>query len=171
MTITSLGSLSVGAAVPGAATAVAAGTLGINTALPDIMARIEALLAFHPTPITFTEQLSLAQQTIASIQAGIALGLPIPSIELQIANMAALVADLQGQLIAINAQLAILAALQPQLLAVGIAAYAFDGTRSNLGSELAAAIGPGSMHANALALVVTDPTVWLALSAIVKVSA
>jgi hypothetical protein len=171
MTVTALGSLSVGEAVPGASTAIAAGTLGINSALPDILSRIEALLAFHPQPVDFLEMQSLAEQTVLSIKAGITAGLPVPSIAAQIAQIAALVAELQTQLVSINAQLSILTALQPQLLAAGIAAYAFDGTRSNLGSELAAAIGPGSMHANALALVVTDPTAWTALSAIVKVSA
>lgn len=170
MTITALGSMSVGAAVPGAAAAVTAGISGINGALPDILARIAALQAFAPTPVDFTAQLALAQGTLGSVQAAITAGLPVPDIAAQIAIVAAIVADLLAQVAAVNVQLDALVALQAPLAVAGVGAYVFDGQLGSLGGELAAEIGTGTAHANALVLVTTESTAWAGLSAIVKVT-
>lgn len=170
MTITALGSLSVGAAVPGVGVAVTAGIDGINGALPDIQARLAALQAFAPTPVDFTAQLALAQGTLGSVQAAITAGLPVPSISTQIAMVAALVADLLAAVAAVNAKLDILTNLQAPLDVGGVAAYAYDGQIGSLGAELGDAVGGGSSHANALALVAAAPATWTALSAVVKVT-
>jgi hypothetical protein len=170
MTITALGTLDVGVAVPGALTAVGAGIAGINGALPDIQARIDALLAFTPSPVTFAAQLALAAQITASINDAISLGLPVPSISDQIAQVAAVIAALEAQVAAVNAQLTILTGLLAPLAVAGIDAYAFDGARNALGGELGTALGGSTAHANALVLVTTDPSAWAALGVIVKVS-
>jgi hypothetical protein len=170
MTVTALGSLSVGVAVPGCAAAVTAGATGIGAGLSDILARLAALEAFVPQPFSFAAQLSVVQGTLASVRSAIALGLPEPSIADQLAAIAALIAELAALVGGMQGQLAIITGLQAHLTAAGIAAYAFDGARSALGAELQAAIGPGSAHANALVLVTTDPAAWVALSAVMKVS-
>lgn len=172
MTVTPLGTLSVAAVAPGAASAVIAGTAGINLALPDITARLAALQAFAPQPVSFVAELALAQGTLTSIQAALSLGLPVPDISAQIALVAAIVADLLATVAQVNTQLSILGSLEAALSAdASIAAYAFDGPRNALGSELSAAVGGGTGHANALALVTTDSASWIALSAVLKVSA
>jgi hypothetical protein len=170
MTVTALGSLSVGVAVPGCATAVVAGTTGITAGLSDLLARLTALQAFVPQPFSFTAQLDIATKTLASVQASIAAHLPEPSIADQLAQIAALIAQLASIVGSMQAQLAIITHLQTQLTTAGISAYAFDGPRSALGSELQAAIGPGTPHANALLLVTTDPGAWASLSVVMKVS-
>jgi hypothetical protein len=171
VTVTALGSLSVGAAIPGAAAAVSAGMSGINLALPDMTARLAMLQAFSPQPVSLVAQLALAQGTLGSVQAALSLGLPVPDISAQIAMVAALVAELLASVVQINAQLSALVALQSVLAVGGVAAYAYDGTIGALGGELGAAVGVGAGHANALALVTTEPATWSALSAVLKVSA
>jgi hypothetical protein len=170
MTILSLGALSVGGAVPGASVAVSAGIAGINGALPDIAARLTALAAFAPSPVSFTAQIALASASLVSVNAAITAGLPVPDIAVQLATVAAVVADLAAAVAAVNAQLSVLAALQAPLAVGGVAAYAYDGAIGSLGSELGAAVGGGGTHSNALALVTTDPTAWAAMSAVLKVT-
>ena len=170
MTVTALGSLSVGAALPGAAAAVSAGMSGIGIALPDITARLAALQAITPQPVNFAAQLALAEATLGSINATISLGLPVPDISAQVALLAALIADLLAAVSSLNAQLAILTALQGPLAQAGVEAYAFDGPKSSLGSELSAAVGGSGAHANALALITTSGATWSAMGALLKVT-
>lgn len=170
MTITALGSLSVGAVAPGAAAAVGAGIAGIGLVLPDIMARLAALQAFVPQPVSFAAQLAVAEGTLASIQAAITLGLPVPDISAQLALIAAMVTDLLAAVNAINAQLELLVALQAPLAVAGVAAYAFEGTIGSLGGELGAAVGGGIGQARALLLVSTELATWNAMSAVLKVT-
>jgi len=176
MSTTYLGSLSVGDVVPGAVSAAAAGSAGINAALPDIQGRLDALLAFAPINVDFAAQLALAQQTVASIQAGIALGLPVPSLAAQIAQVAALVAELLAAVTSISAQLSVIAALQAHFGVAGVHAYAFAGQTQDLGGELSAELAGGTPGgaptdaANALVLITTVPATWAALAALLKVS-
>ncbi len=170
MTVTALGTLTVGGAVPGCAGAVTAGFTGITSGLNDLLARWAALATFVPVPFSFAAQLSIAQQTVTAVQAAITAGLPEPSIAEQLAQIAALLASLTAIIDGMQAQLSIITALQSPLTAAGIGAYAFDGTQSALGAELQAAIGSSPGHANALLLLVTDPTAWAALSVVMKVS-
>lgn len=170
MTVTSLGTMAVGVAVPGASAAVVAGIVGVNLALPDLTARLAALQAFNPQPVSFVAELALAQGTLTSIQAALSLGLPVPDISMQIAIVAGIVADLLATLAQVNVQLGVLATLEGVLNSGSIAAYAFDGALNALGSELGAAVGGSGAHANALALVTTDSASWAALSAVLKVA-
>lgn len=170
MTITALGTLSVGGAVPGCAVAVTAGMAGINGALPDIEARLEALQGFSPQPINFGVQLALAEGIVASIKAGIALGLPVPSLTAQAAAVSALIASLHVQVALVNGHLDVLTALVAPLAVAGVAVYAFDGPTNTLGSEIDAVLGGGTAHANALVMFTTNPTTWAAMSAVLKVS-
>lgn len=167
MTVTALGSLTVGAAVPGVGVAVTAGVAGINAVLPDLESRLAMLLALPPTSPSFTAQIETATQIIASAQAAITLGLPLPDIS---SALAAALAALQALVSMVQAQLSAIVALQSPLTVAGVGAYVFDGPRDQLGYELGQAIGPGNAHANALLLVTLDPVAWAALSAIVRVT-
>ena len=80
MTIVSLGSLSVGAAVPGMNVSIAAGTAGINASLPDLAAQLAALTAMVPTAPSFSAQLALVGQISAAISASQTAGLAMPDV-------------------------------------------------------------------------------------------
>lgn len=176
MTVTYVGGLSLAVAVPAAASAVASGTAGINGALPDITARLEALAAFAPVPVNFAAQLSLAQATVASVQSAIALGLTPPSIDAQIAMVVALVAELEATVAAVNANLTALTDLQAILDVDGVHVYAYDGTVEDLGPELtlelAAGLPAGSPTdaARAIVLITSDPSAWTAMQAVFRVT-
>jgi hypothetical protein len=174
--ITYVGGMSVGDAVPGAVDAAAAGAAGINAAIPDIQARLDSLLAFAPVNVDFAAQLSLAQATLASIQAGISLGLPVPSLAAQIAQVAALVAELLAAITSINAQLSIITALQAHFGAAGLHVYAYTGQVGDLSAELYLELeggvpgGSPTDAANGLLLLTTVPATWAALAQILKVT-
>lgn len=168
MTITALGQVSVGVAVPGVSSAVAAGTAGISSTLPELLARLAALEALPITPPDFAAQIVLANQMAAAATAALSLGLPLPDLG---PAFAAAIAALEALIAALQAQLAVLVNLTAPLTAAGVGLYVFDGSRDQLGYELGQAIGPGALHCNALALVTVDPVAWAGLSAVMKVSA
>lgn len=170
MTVVSLGALTVGQAIPGVELAVSAGIAGVNGALPDITSRAAALAAFQPTPVSFAASLAVGQAAVASVQASIAAGLPVPSIDAQIALVGAQVAALRAQIAAVQVQLDQLVALQSPLLREGVTAWAYEGAGTSLGDELGTAVtvAHGTAQVRALLLVTTTPETWAALSAVVK---
>lgn len=170
MALTYLGSLTLAAALPGAAAGFAASIEGIGLALPDIQARLDALLAFSPQPISFAAQLIVAQQIVASIQLAISIGLTVPDISAQIAIVASLVASLIATIGAINARLDIVISLTALLDAAGVFTYSYSGTADGLGpaltSELASGFPGGtggSQLSNAVILATTTPATWTAM--------
>lgn len=174
--ITPVGELSIGQAMPGAAAVGVAGAAGINLALPDIQARLAALLAFTPGEVNFAAQLTLALQTVASIQATIAAGIVPPSISFQLAAVAALVAELEAALVTITAQLTIIADFQALLTNAGMHVYAYSGQVDDFGDELDAEIGAGlpggsgpTESVDGLVLVTNVGATWTALSQIMQV--
>ncbi len=172
MTVTYLGSLTTGAAIPGAAALAAAGTAGINLALPDIEARLAGLLSFTPTPIDLTANLAVAQQVVASLQLSLSLGITPPDISAQLAIVAALVADLTASVVSVNAQLAIIAGFD--LGAAGIHAYTYAGQANQLGSEFSTELSGGfpsgapTDATNAVLLATTIPATWSVLQTFLK---
>lgn len=175
MTVTYIGSLTIGDSLPGGVAVAAAGYAGINAALPDIQARLAALASFSPAPVDFTAQLALALQMVASVQSSIALGLTPPSIAVQIAIILALIVELEATVLSISAQLGIVVAFQVSMGTAGIHAYAYDGQVQNLGSEmttqLAAGVPSGSPTdlCNSLILITTIPATWAVMAQIFKV--
>jgi len=171
-----LGSLSLAAAVPGAAAGVSAGIGGINGALPDIEARLAALSGFAPTPGNFAADLAVANSIVASITAGITAGLSPPSIGAQIAIIAALVAALEATVLAVSAQLDVVLDLQALLATAGVFSYAYAGQANALGSALSTELasgfpgGAGTDSTNALVLATTTPATWSAMSSLFKVT-
>lgn len=158
-TLTYLGGVSVGAAIPGVEAALA-------VSLTDLQARIDALLAFTPLEVDFAAQLALAESIVAGIQANITAGIAPPSISAQIALIA-------GLLSALEAQLEIILQLKNLMLTGGIDAYAYDGDAASLGGELTAALatglpsgGTGATHINALILATRLSATWTAMGGV-----
>lgn len=173
MTVTALGEMTVGAAMPGAQAAAAAGVEGIGAVAPDLDVQVSALAGFVPQPISLSAQLSIAQQTLASVQAAITASLPIPDLAAQAAATAAITASLQVRLTLAQVQLAYCVELQATLDSGSVAAFAYSGARGSIGAELGAAVavpGQSAQHVNAVLLVTKDPATWSALSAVLKVT-
>lgn len=174
--ITPLGELSIGDTIPGAAAVGVAGAAGINAALPNITAQLEALAAFSPGAVDFVAQLALANSIVASVQAGITAGLTPPSLSVQVALIGAQIAALEAAALSINAQLSIILDFQALLSAAGIFAYAYDGDVADLGDELDAEIGAGvggglgTDHSNALVLLTSTGATWTAMGQIFQVT-
>lgn len=162
MTVTYVGELSIGAAVPGAVTA-------LNLALPDLQARLASLVAFLPVNVDFAAQLVLAQQIVTSIQASITLGITPPSIAFQIAAVAALIAELEASVSAI-------ADFTDLLAAAGLHVYAYAGDTDQLGTEMDTELAGGvpgggpTDAANALILITTVGATWTAMGGVFQVS-
>lgn len=171
--IVELGTLEVGVAVPGCATAVAAGEAGITGALPDIQSRISALqaaLSVPMVPISFEAQKLIAAQLVVSLTAAIDGGLPVPSIDAQFFALTALMTELLATVTSINAQLDVLIDLKTPLGVDGVEAYAYDGALEDFAGELDAELGADAAHCNALVLIARSPVTWDALSNIMKVT-
>jgi hypothetical protein len=170
-----LGSLSVGAALPGAQAAAVAGAAGINAALPSLTGQLAALMAFKPTAISITAQIAQLEAMIGGLTAQLAVGLQPPSLVSQLAAIAALVAELEATISGISGQLSIVAAFQSLLSAAGVHAVAFEGPLASFGSDVGTVVAtaPGVSPADqayAITLVTTLPATWSALAAILKVS-
>ena len=175
MSATFIGELTIGEAVPGAAVACAAGVGGINGALPDIEARLAALSGFSPQPFSFAAQLLQAQQIVASIQFAITAALPAPSFDEQIATVVALVAQLEAQIVAINAQLSLVVGVQNALLTGHLFAYSALNQAQLVGADLSASLAAGlpggapTDTCNALLLITSTTTTWDVMRVLFKV--
>lgn len=175
MTTTYLGSLTLGAALPGGAAVAAAATGGINAALPTLTDRLTALLAFSPTPVDFASRIAMLEAMIAGLKASMTLGLTPPSVVGQLADIAALIASLRAQIAGLQAHLAISMALQSAFGAAGVHALAFEGPAASFGPEVMARLAevPGispADHAHAIALLTTVPATWAAMAQLFKVA-
>jgi hypothetical protein len=168
--ITNLGSITVGEVLPGAVSISVAGQLGINSALPDIVARLAALQAWSPQPVSFAASLALAQATLAGILLAIELDLPVPDISAQIAIIAALIAALESIVNLVNQQLEFIVAFGAIFAESGVAAYRYDGAPQDLGSEFSTELAGMATPGNALVLVASTPAAWSAMSALMKVN-
>lgn len=157
--LTYLGSLSLGAVIPGLGVALA-------SALPRIQLQLDAALAAQAqltiTPPTIAANISAAATLLAGLQAAAALGVQVPSASLQLSILASLIAALNLEL----------GALGFDLSAPGIHAYAFDGESQALAAELPDSFpgGAPTTHANALVLVTTVGSTWVAMGAVLKTS-
>lgn len=176
MTVTYIGSLTIGGAEPGAAVAASAGIDGINAAFPDIEARIEALASFSPAPIDFGLSLAIANSIVTSVTAAIAGGLPAPTLDIQIAIVSAQLAALEAQALAIQAQLQVVLDFQALLGAAGVHSYVYAGRVDQFAIEFADELffglpgGAPDDHANAVILFTSVPGTWSALAELFKVT-
>lgn len=162
MTVTVIGEVSIGAAVPGVQAALA-------TSLADIEARLAACAAFQPTEPDLQASLQLATDMVANLTFAISVGITPPGIDAQIAIIAALVA-------ALELQLQILFDLKG-LFAAAVHMYRYDGPTGSFGTDMQAELsgglpgGSGSDTAFALTLIATAPASITALQSVFKTSA
>ncbi|WP_437606250.1 hypothetical protein WMF20_35360 [Sorangium sp. So ce834] len=169
--ITDLGSMTLGAALPAAVSATAAIDVACDIAAPNVSAQLDALASFTPTAsLTLAAQLELAQAIVSNIQEAITLGIEPPSLDAQVAAAAAVIAQLQGMLEAVQAQAALGLALEAQLAVGGVRLLAFSGAQDTLGGELATALGPDTTSAHALVLVTTSGPAWAAMQEVFTTS-
>lgn len=166
-TIRELGTLSLGAIVPGMAVAQASAALAVEAALGEIQAKlagllnVQAALLFPPLP---TAALTGALQVVQALQLDLAIAAP----SLQITGIASLIIELQAQILALQASLDLV--LSFDLGAAGIVAYEYEGTTDTLGSSLSSVTsgglpgGTGSDPCFALILATSVPSTWAALS-------
>ena len=169
-----VGSMSIGVAVPAGLSACVAGTAGINLALPDIEARLAALASFSPSLGSFAVDLELANQMIASINAAISVGITPPSISVQLALIAGLIADLSAQIVSINAQLSIIVDISGLLATAGLHVYSYRGAVGSFGgtftTELSSGFPGGTIleDCNALVLATSSSVAWTAMQSVFK---
>lgn len=125
-TLTYVGELTIGAAIPGVADALIA-------AEADLNARLSALIAFQATvSLDLSAQIGLA----ASISAALHAALEPPSLSLQIDLVTALIAQLE-------IQLAVIAHLFDLFANAGLHVYAYTGRADGIGPLLTTALTAG----------------------------
>lgn len=171
MALVSLGSLSLGVAVPGAASANAALDIACGIAAPNVSAQITAVGNFSPSvSLSFADQIALANQIIANLEAAIAAIPPIPTLSLQaqVDLALAIKADLEVLLATIQAQVAIQVQIASLLATAGVSGYAWDGAKNALGGAISTALGPATTHSNAIVLLTTVGASWTAMQALFK---
>jgi hypothetical protein len=122
-----LGTRTLGACIPGAAALIAAAKADV---LSKIAGTIEAQARLTAQPPTLAANLQIAQQIVVSLQAAIAIGAPV--LDLQVAALAKVLAELQAQLAAVVAL---------NLDQAGIAVYTYDGAIGNTSTQ--ALLPPG----------------------------
>lgn len=176
MTARYLGQVTVGSAFPGGVQLAAAGSAGISAALPSLNEQLAALVAYVPAPIDFGAQLTALKAMIAAVETSIALGLPSPSVAVQVAQIGELIASLRGQIANVSAQLELIGRLQAAFGAGGVHLVRFDGKVGAMAAELGAVVGsapglsPGD-DGHAVLLATTTPATWTALAALLGVGA
>jgi len=162
-TLTYIGNLTLAAAVP-------APLAALNLAIPDLQARISALVSFSPGAINLQTNLALAEQMVKDISLQISLGVVPPSIDEQITIVTNLLAELEALLAQIESIVNLFAA-------AGVQAYAYDGTVGGFGAKVTSALSGGfpggggaGAHCNALVLATEIGATWTAMSGIFKVT-
>jgi hypothetical protein len=128
-TLTFLGSKTIAATIPGAMASVAIGE-------QQLTAQIDALVAFQPAAVSFPDLIGLAERMLADLNTALAIGVVPPSIDAQIAVMAAVVAGLK-------AQLAIILNFYGLCAAAGVECYVYDGSAAGFGAAMSAATAGG----------------------------
>src|SRR5690606_12133709 len=118
LTVTHVGTMTLGSALPTAATAQLELDASIAVVLPEIQAKLAALVAVNLVPPTLAASLDTALQIVANIEAAISLG--APPLDFQAAAVYELIATLQGQLVDLQASLAFSASLALTLGASGV---------------------------------------------------
>lgn len=179
MTATYVGSMSIGAATPAAATAAQVGFDGVSTSFDDINARVAALqasmaaLATMPPLPSFGDMQARAVANLASITLAISTpGLPPPpSILTAIAALLEQVEALLAMMVTLSDGLTLLADFQALLGEAGLHVIAYSGAAGSFGAEtqpLVSTHAPGTTQA--LILATTEAATWSAMTQVFKVT-
>ena len=161
MTVTYVGGMTLGDAMPGVVGPLVA-------ALGDVQAKIAACASFAVsiTPPSITADIQANAQILANLQLALSVGIEPPSIEAQFAIMADAVMLLQAQLQVFQNLF--------DLLRAELHVYAYSGQCDALGgeftTELAAGVpgGAGTDLANALLLITTVSGMWAKIAQVFK---
>jgi hypothetical protein len=133
-TFAHVGTVTVGGAIPLALTAQAELDATLGVSLPEIQAKVDALIALTAdltlTPPTLAASLVNALALVAELQAAIALG--VPSATLNLTAVAAALLDLQASLGTLTASAAFSASLAAYFGQAGVSVYRYDGTLTQL---------------------------------------
>lgn len=179
MTAVYVGSMSIGGAIPGADAAATAGVLGLQTALPDLAARVASLQASIAelgaiVPSSFVSMAASAGALLTAINAAIATPglLTPPNFSGAIVALTALLGSLSATLGTVEAQLALLVSFRNTLGAAGVHVVAFDGPIGSFGSEVGVVLASPipSGNARAVVLATTSGATWSAMSQIFRVT-
>ena len=158
--LTLVGEVSIVDAVPLLPAIVVPAKLDVQAKLDGLL-NAQAYLTLNPGSVTIAASLQTALDLVAGIQAAIAVGVELPSLSLQLAAIADIIASL-------NIQLGLMA-LPTE---AGVFVYSYDGTAAAFGGEVAAATsggfpggGPGD-HVNALILATALAPTWTAMQGV-----
>lgn len=138
MTLSYSGSLTLGQAIPLALSAQAQLDASVGSAVSDVQARVDGLLALSlQPPPSLADLIASATAVLSALQTLVAA--PLPDISATVAALAELQATL-GQL---QASLAFSASFGSLLSTAGIHYYVYAGAASALGGELSAFLSGG----------------------------
>lgn len=164
MTITALGSITIGDSVPGTLDALLAASADLNQ-------RIAAYADFRVAvvPPSLAADIALCESLLVGLQLNFTLGIQPPSIALQFELMATALALLQAQLQIIKDLFGLFGTAGLHLYRYAGAVNAFGG---ELATELASGLpgGAGGDAANALVLITTIPATWAVMAQVFKVA-
>lgn len=139
--------------------------------LVDLQSRRAAQLALVASlqlvPPTIAANLVFAEQLVATITAQIALGIQLPTLQLQLDAAFAVIS-------ALDIAIALLVQFQVAFGSAGVHGYTYSGPANQFGGELASTLSGGfpggqpSDQANALVLATTVPAAWAALGVLLR---
>lgn len=171
MTVSDLGSMTLGAAIPAGLALVAAVELTVGIAAPDITAQLALAASFEAEiSLDINAQIDIALSIIAQLQASLALGLTAPSLSLQASIAVDISADLSIKLGLLNAQLSLALGFGVFFAEAGVRVLVFDGAQDDFGSELAAELGADTSQAWAVVLLTQASAAWTAMEGVLLTS-
>lgn len=169
MTVSDLGTMTLGEAIPAGLALVAAVELTVGIAAPDITAQLALAASFEAeVNLDMNAQIDIALAIIAQLEAALLLGLTAPSLSLQASIAVDISADLTVKLGLLNAQLSL--ALGFGFAAAGVRVLTFDGAQDDFGSELAAELGADTSQAYAVVLLTQVSATWTAMEGVLLTS-
>lgn len=137
------GSYSLGGIMPQALTVVGGLDAALAVSLPDLTAKVDGLLQLQASltlnPPSIQGRLDVALALVESLKAAIALGLP--TIDLNLTLVSALLADLQADLGSLQASAALSASISLSLGAVGVHAFSHRGGANTIIPQIASVLG------------------------------
>lgn len=174
MSLTPLGSISLAAAVPLAATASAAIGVAVGASQGQVQAQIDGCIAAAAdltlNPPSLILDGNVAAQLVAAVAVEVAAGVVVPTLSAQLTAIADAQAILSAVLGLLSAQLAISANLDGVLAAGSVEAFAYDGAAEDLGAALTAQYAGDTSHCNALILLTKIGATWVAMSTLFRVT-
>jgi hypothetical protein len=180
MTLSLVGTLSVGQMVPIAVQAVGQLSATVGSVRATLNGQLQAKLKLGArltiTPPRITATLSALAKVTAKLQAAASLGVVPPSFVLGLDVVLKNAARLQAYLGGLAAQVSAAASITSLLATAGIDSYSFGGATNAFGPAVTSATSGGfpsgggpSAHCDAIILITTSPAAWTALGLVMAV--